>query len=152
MRSGRLIVIVWALVVLLVHAGRERLRQVPPQETSLPRRLRATLEGLGPTFVKFGQALSLRRDLLPESYLVALRGLQDHATPFPAEEAKREIERGLGRKTTDLFTEFEATPMAAASIAQVHRARLQDGRAVIVKVRRPAIRAQIDRDIARSPR
>ena len=109
--------------------------------------LRATLERLGPTFVKFGQALSLRRDLLPEPYLVALRDLQDHATPFPAGEAKREIERGLGRATADVFAEFEAAPMAAASIAQVHRARPHDGRAVVVKVRRPAIRAQIDRDM-----
>ena len=136
----------WAILGLLVHALGERLgwgRAKP----SLPERLRAALERLGPTFVKLGQALSLRRDLLPESYIVALRDLQDHVAPFPSEEAQGEIERGLGTSMAVLFAEFDAAPMAAASIAQVHRARLHDGRTVVVKVRRPGIRPRIDRDM-----
>lgn len=146
MIATRLIRIAVALGGVLAAGAWERLRgrDVPSR---VPKRLRRALESLGPTFVKIGQALSLRRDILPEPYVAALRGLQDDVGPFREEDAVREIEKAFGRKIDDLFEEFERTPMAAASIAQVHRARMQDGRAVIVKVRRPGIRLQIDQDM-----
>lgn len=147
MLGRRLAPIGWACLVLLGHAALERLKGTPPARSELPRRLRATLERLGPTFTKLGQALSLRRELLPDAYLAALRELQERVGPFPAADARREIEQGLGRSVEALFARFEAEPVAAASIAQVHRAWLADGRAVIVKVRRPDIRARIDRDM-----
>lgn len=131
---------------LLLFAARRRIWPTDEGPT-LPQQFRATLERLGPTFVKFGQALSLRRDLLPDDYVVALSDLHDKVAPFPAALARQEVEQGLGHPIEALFIEFEDEPMAAASIAQVHRARLRDGRAVIVKVRRPGIRVQIDRDM-----
>ena len=88
------------------------------------------LERLGPTFVKLGQLLSTRADLLPPDYLDALARLQDDVEPFSYEEAERTIEEELGVKLRKLFPEFEREPMAAASLAQTHRARLRDGRAV----------------------
>ncbi|MFH1340641.1 MAG: AarF/UbiB family protein [Pseudomonadota bacterium] len=112
-----------------------------------PERLRLGLARLGTTFIKFGQALSMRQDMLPDEYVAALQSLQDHTTPFPAENAIREIERGLGRPVGELFADFDRKPLAAASIAQVHAAHLPDGRAVIVKVRRGGIKSQIDRDM-----
>lgn len=146
MSAGSLLRIGWAFGRLLVIAAKER-RRGAGTASKLPQRLRETLEGLGGTFVKLGQALSLRRDVLPDAYIVALRDLQDRVAPFPAKEAKREIERALGRSVNDLFAEYDPVPVAAASIAQVHRARMPDGRAVIVKVRRPDIVMQIDRDM-----
>jgi ubiquinone biosynthesis protein len=141
----RLFVIAFAVLALLVHAGWARFR--PGARRSLPLHLRGTLERLGPPFVKLGQALSLRGDLLPDDVTAALQGLQDDVAPFPGADARREIERELARPIGELFSEFEEQPFAAASIAQVHRARLPDGHEVIVKVRRPGIRAQIDRDM-----
>lgn len=132
---------------LLWLATIERLRRTPQESSTLPRRLRITLGRLGPTFIKLGQALSLRRDLLADAWLVELSRLQDRATPFSGQEAGRAVEAALGRPIHEVFAEFETEPMAAASIAQVHRARLANGRAVIVKVRRPDIRALIDRDM-----
>ena len=102
-------------------------------------RFARTLENLGTTFIKVGQALVLRRDLLPERYIVALQRLQDHVAGFAPARARAEVERALGRPLRMLFDEFEDLPLAAASVAQVHRARLADGTAVIVKVRRPGI-------------
>jgi ubiquinone biosynthesis protein len=141
----RLFRIGWAIAALLLFAARQRLR--PQAEVSIADRLRATLERLGPTFVKLGQALSLRRDVLPDEYVAALRQLQHQVAPFPAALARREVERELGRSVEAIFADFEDQPLAAASIAQVHLARLDDGTPVIVKVRRPHIRAQIDRDM-----
>src|ERR671910_360493 len=141
----RLFTIAWAVTALLLFAARQRSR--PQAEVSIADRLRATLERLGPTFVKLGQALSLRRDVLPDEYVAALHQLQDHVAPFPGALARREVERELGRPIEAVFADFEDEPLAAASIAQVHRARLDDGTPVIVKVRRPPIRAQIDRDM-----
>ena len=112
-----------------------------------PQRLRLALARLGPTFIKFGQALSLRRDMLPDAYIVALQSLQDHIAPFPARDAIREIEQGLGLPVTRLFSTFEEKPLAAASVAQVHAACLLDGRQVIVKVRRIGIGREISRDM-----
>lgn len=136
-----------AVVSLLCLATIERLRRVPQESPMLPRRLRITLERLGPTFIKLGQALSLRRDLLGDAWLIELSRLQDCAKPFSGQEARRAVEVALGRPIDQMFAEFDTEPMAAGSIAQVHRARLTNGRAAIVKVRRPDIRALIDRDM-----
>lgn len=122
-----------------LHPSRSRVKS--------PERLCATLARLGPAFIKFGQALSMRRDILPDAYIVALQSLQDHVAAFPARDAIREIEHGLQRPVKQLFLRFDHKPLAAASIAQVHTACLQDGREVIVKVRRIGIKSQIDRDM-----
>jgi ubiquinone biosynthesis protein len=104
-------------------------------------------EHLGAPFVKLGQGLSLHRDLLPDDYILALQSLQDRVAPFPDDVARREVEQALGKSIPELFAEFEARPLAAASIAQVHKARLRDGRRVVVKIRRPDIKTQIERDM-----
>jgi ubiquinone biosynthesis protein len=110
-------------------------------------RLRRALEDLGPIFVKFGQVVSTRRDLLPPDLADELAMLQDRVPPFPGVAAKARIEEALGRPVTELFGEFEEEPLAAASIAQVHAAKLRDGREVVVKVLRPGMRAIIGRDL-----
>jgi ubiquinone biosynthesis protein len=117
-------------------------------DVPLPERLRVTLERLGPTFVKAGQMLALRPDYVPLEYAEALRGLHTHAAPFPAAEAVAIVEAELGAPLGELFDEFDREPFAAASLAQVHRALLSDGREVAVKVQRPGIRVQVDRDLA----
>jgi ubiquinone biosynthesis protein len=106
------------------------------------------LERLGPTFVKLGQLLSSRADLLPESFLKPLSRLQDKVKPFPYQDVEFIIENELGAKISKLFSHFEKTPMAAASLGQVHRAALHDGRPVAVKVQRPNIHEQIREDFA----
>ena len=110
-------------------------------------RLRLALEELGPIFVKFGQLLSTRRDLLPVDIADELAKLQDRVPPFPGDIAKARIEQELGSPVTTLFGSFDETPLAAASIAQVHAATLLDGREVVVKVLRPGMREVIGRDI-----
>jgi len=115
-------------------------------------RLRRALEDLGPIFVKFGQVLSTRRDLLPTDIANELAKLQDAVPPFDSAVAVREIERGLGRKLDDLFTDFDRVPIASASIAQVHFATLKHGtppgRPVAVKVLRPGMQTAIEKDLA----
>ena len=110
-------------------------------------RLRLALEALGPIFVKFGQVLSTRRDLLSSDYADELAKLQDRVPPFPGEIAIREIERVFARPIDQIFAAFDPTPIASASIAQVHFARLFDGRNVAVKVLRPNMLSVIDHDI-----
>jgi ubiquinone biosynthesis protein len=110
-------------------------------------RIRLALEELGPIFVKFGQALSTRRDLLPADIADELEKLQDRVPPFPGAEARAIVERAYGRPVTEVFEEFDETPLAAASIAQVHAARLRSGEEVVVKVIRPGVRALIERDL-----
>jgi ubiquinone biosynthesis protein len=110
-------------------------------------RIRLALEELGPIFVKFGQALSTRRDLLPSDIADELEKLQDRVPPFPGSEARAIVERAYGRPVTEVFAEFDEAPLAAASIAQVHAARLRSGEEVVVKVIRPGVRAKIERDI-----
>jgi ubiquinone biosynthesis protein len=105
------------------------------------------LEAMGPTFVKLGQVLSTRADLLPQPYLDALVRLQDEVDPVPVEDIRAVIEDELGMPVHDLFDTFDDTPLAAASIAQVHRARLGDGTEVVVKVQRPGIAETVREDL-----
>jgi ubiquinone biosynthesis protein len=109
--------------------------------------LRLALIELGPIFVKFGQAVSTRRDLLPADIADELAQLQDRVPPFPAAIARASLERSYGRPLSEMFARFEDTPIAAASIAQVHGATLPGGQDVIVKVLRPGVRVQIERDL-----
>jgi ubiquinone biosynthesis protein len=111
-------------------------------------RLRRALERLGPIFVKFGQVLSTRRDLLPPDIADELAGLQDRVPPFPGALAMAIVEKAFGRPVTDVFVSFDAEPVASASIAQVHLAVLKDGREVAVKVLRPGMLRAIDDDLA----
>ena len=110
--------------------------------------LRELLDELGPTFVKFGQLLSTRPDVVPPDIIAELRGLQDDVRPFPFEQAERVIEEDLGNSLARLFLEFDPQPVAAASIGQVHRAVLPNGREVAVKVQRPGAPRQIEADVA----
>jgi ubiquinone biosynthesis protein len=109
--------------------------------------LAADLEKLGPTFIKLGQLLSTRADLLPTPYLEALARLQDRIEPFPFEEVDRIVSGELGVRISKAFADFDPQPLAAASLAQVHLAHMRDGRAVVVKVQRPNIREQIVEDL-----
>ena len=127
---------------LFYLAPRRRDRSAPVGE-----RIRLALEELGPIFVKFGQAISTRRDLLPPDIADELAKLQDAVPPFPADEAKAIIESAYEEPVGAVFERFDDEPLAAASIAQVHTARLKAGTEVIVKVLRPGVREQIDRDL-----
>ncbi len=111
-------------------------------------RLRLALEHLGPIFVKFGQVLSTRRDLVPLDIVEELAKLQDQVPPFPADQSRALIEKAFGKSVEELFASFEAEPVASASIAQVHFAVLKDGREVAVKVLRPGMLETIDDDLA----
>ncbi|MFT4246916.1 MAG: ubiquinone biosynthesis regulatory protein kinase UbiB [Pseudomonas sp.] len=117
---------------------------------TLPRgaRLRLALQELGPIFVKFGQILSTRRDLVPADVAAELTLLQDRVQPFDGQAARRIVEQALGRPVAEAFAGFDTEPLASASIAQVHAATLPGGREVVVKVLRPGIERQIDADIA----
>lgn len=114
----------------------------------LPVRLRLALENLGPIFVKFGQVLSTRPDLIPPAYAQELAKLQDRVPPFDAELSRRQIEASLGHSIETLYAEFETRPVASASIAQVHKARLHSGEQVAVKVLRPNLLPVIEQDLA----
>ena len=110
-------------------------------------RLRRALEELGPIYVKFGQILSTRQDLLPDDIAAELERLQDKVAPFPGATARRIIEQTMSSSVDEVFAEFDETPLASASIAQVHAATLKDGRRMIVKVVRPDIEKVIGRDL-----
>ncbi len=125
---------------------------IAPPEQLAEERAEATdlardLEALGPTYIKLGQLLSTRTDLLPEPYLDALERLQDRIQPFPGGEAEHLVEQELGARLSRLFLDFDREPVAAASLGQVHRATMRDGRAVAVKVQRPNIRDTIRVDL-----
>lgn len=110
-------------------------------------RLRLALEELGPVFVKFGQVLSTRPDLLADDVSQELIALQDQVPPFPGDEAREVVEKSFGEPLSERFTYFNDTPMASASVAQVHEAQLRDGTEVVVKILRPGIVDVIDRDL-----
>src|SRR5712691_4220788 len=110
--------------------------------------LREMLDELGPTFVKFGQLLSTRPDILPPDIIAELRGLQDDVRPFPFSDVERVVEEELGLSVDKLFSDFEERAVAAASIGQVHRATLPNGKRVAVKVQRPGAPRQIEGDLA----
>ncbi len=138
---------------LLPRVPRALFKLVPWQlraAPDLPRgvRIRRSLEELGPVFIKFGQMLSTRRDLLPDDLADELAKLQDDVPPFPQQQSIAIIERALGSPVAELFASFDATPMASASVAQVHTATLHSGEEVVVKVIRPDIEPVIRQDIA----
>jgi ubiquinone biosynthesis protein len=114
---------------------------------SVPLIARETLEKLGPTYVKFGQFLSIRPDLIPPEFCAEFRKLQDKVPPFSFAHVKRELEKELKCDYTDVFSEFDEIAVAAASVAQVHRGRLRSGEEVAVKIQRPGIREEMEEDI-----
>ncbi|MFJ4143318.1 ubiquinone biosynthesis regulatory protein kinase UbiB [Pseudomonas sp. NPDC089734] len=125
-------------------------RWFPRKTTDLSRgaRLRLALQDLGPIFIKFGQLLSTRRDLLPEDIADELMLLQDRVPPFDQQLAVRLIEEQLGARISDVFSRFDVAPLASASVAQVHAARLKSGEEVVVKVVRPGLKPIISQDLA----
>ncbi|HOK54944.1 MAG TPA: AarF/UbiB family protein, partial [Armatimonadota bacterium] len=123
------------------------LRGTASQEQGTPARLVQALEELGPTFIKFGQLLSTRSDLLPQGYIEELSKLQDTAPTIPIAYVREVISTELGGPPETIFAEFNDVPIAAASLGQVHSAVLHDGTQVIIKVQRPGIRDVVDRDI-----
>jgi ubiquinone biosynthesis protein len=138
---------------LVTHAGLEEAvegtsaegaEQVSPAKME---ELSADIERMGPTFIKLAQLLSTRADLLPQPYLDALARLQDKVEPFSFAEVEQIVSAELGVRMSKAFAEFESQPVAAASLGQVHRARMRDGRAVVVKVQRPDIREQMSKDL-----
>ena len=139
--------IVWRTHLFRPLAWLGRLLAFGRRRLPLGVRLRKALEELGPIFVKFGQALSVRPDLLPLDLAAELAKLQDQGPPFAGEEAAAALALAFGRPVEEVFAEFERTPLAAASIAQVHAARLPQGQAVVVKVLRPNVAALILRDV-----
>jgi ubiquinone biosynthesis protein len=118
---------------------------VPPQDRA--RRLRMVCEDLGPTFVKLGQVLSTRPDLLPEAYTTELSSLRDDVRPFPFEEAEAILTEDYGRPASLVFASIESVPVASASISQVHRAVMHDGRIVALKIRRQGIEKMVQADL-----
>ncbi|HEV7888984.1 MAG TPA: AarF/UbiB family protein, partial [Pyrinomonadaceae bacterium] len=118
--------------------------EVPPAKME---ELASDVEKLGPTFVKLAQLLSTRADLLPQPYIEALTRLQDKVGPFPFTEVEEIVCNELGVRISKAFSHFESQPVAAASLGQVHRASLRDGRDVVVKVQRPGIREEMTKDL-----
>src|SRR3989338_5457975 len=119
----------------------------PKKDRKHEEKLRRTLERLGPTFIKLGQMLSVRPDLLPRPYIKELEKLQDEVKPFPFEQAKSTIEKELGKPLYDIFRTFDKKPIASASISQVHKAILKTGEKVAVKIQRQNITKQMLADI-----
>src|SRR6266545_642383 len=152
------------LLVLFTRYGRKDFRlTVTPDDLLLPtdgdeaamepdvrqraEAFAAALKKMGPTYVKFGQLLSTRPDIVPPEYIAALESLQDKVEPFSFADVERIIEEELKVRISKLFQNFESTPIAAASLGQVHRAVLRDGREVVVKVQRPDVRDEVHREL-----
>jgi predicted unusual protein kinase regulating ubiquinone biosynthesis (AarF/ABC1/UbiB family) len=143
------------IAVLLIKYGRSDIvaeagwddTRVSSEEPAKAEQLAADLEAMGPTFVKLGQLLSSRSDLLPPVYIEALSRLQDNVAPFPFEQVEQIVTEELGVRISKAFLDFEREPVAAASLGQVHRASLRDGRPVVVKVQRPDIHGQVVEDL-----
>jgi ubiquinone biosynthesis protein len=130
--------------------GKKEQVEVSPEarRASVARRFRMFLNDLGPTFIKLGQILSTRADMLPAEFIEELASLQDHVPPIPREELEKQLRDSLGRDPKELFTSIDPEPLAAASIAQVHRAVTLGGDEVVVKVQRPGITEQIRADLS----
>ncbi|HEX9501128.1 MAG TPA: AarF/UbiB family protein [Thermoanaerobaculia bacterium] len=120
---------------------------IEPDVLARARAFATALKKMGPTYVKFGQVLSTRPDVVPSEYVAALESLQDDVEPFSFADVERIVESELGARISKLFLEFESPPMAAASLGQVHRATLRDGREVVVKVQRPNVREEVHKEM-----
>lgn len=134
--------------IAMTHYARSRLSRTNVDGAALSRQFRMALGELGPTFVKLGQLLSTRSDLIPPSLQRELSTLRDRAPAIPRGTLMAELEQAIGPSGRELFVEFETVPVACASIAQVHRALLADGRRVAVKVRRPGVLSDVKLDVA----
>ena len=137
------------LGTVLERAGQAAVWREPNEAVRLnpQQRVREALEELGPTFVKLGQLLSMREDLLPQEWTEELEQLHSQVAPVPFEELLPQVEEALGRSPFEVFTDLDPEPHAAASIAQVHRAKLASGAPVILKIRRPGIQEKIEADL-----
>jgi predicted unusual protein kinase regulating ubiquinone biosynthesis (AarF/ABC1/UbiB family) len=120
---------------------------IEPDVAARAKAFATALKEMGPTYVKFGQVLSTRPDIVPPEYIAELESLQDQIEPFSFGEVEKIVEEDLGGRISKMFETFEAKPMAAASLGQVHRATLRDGREVVVKVQRPNVREQVPKDL-----
>ncbi|HUQ72917.1 MAG TPA: AarF/ABC1/UbiB kinase family protein [Planctomycetaceae bacterium] len=125
-----------------------RRRDTPPPDLTVYARVRLSLEALGPTFIKFGQVMSTRPDLIPADMIAELQKLQEQVPPFPSEDAVAALQRELGRPLDQLFVRFDRQPLAAGSLAQVHRAWHFDGTPLAIKIRRPNAVRDIERDLS----
>jgi len=136
-------------LINLISKGEKILKLKPSKiaQLPLPIRIRLTLEELGPTFVKLGQILSTRPDLIPQNYITELQKLQDKVPPFAYDQVEQIIKKELGANILKIFKSFEQKPLAAASLGQVHQAILKDGEKVVVKVQRPDIEKIIETDL-----
>ncbi|MEJ7765227.1 MAG: AarF/UbiB family protein, partial [Acidimicrobiales bacterium] len=135
---------------LVRQAGMDDLAEPDGSEPGIPPKaeeLAKDLENLGPTYIKLGQLLSTRADLIPPAYAKALSRLQDSVDPFSSEEVERIVSSELGFRISKGFATFDLEPLASASLGQVHRATMRDGREVVVKVQRPGIRERIAADM-----
>lgn len=137
---------------LLSRTGLQRklpvLQRISPPDTEpTPRRLRQAFERLGPSFIKIGQMIAQRPDVFPEEYVDEMEALEEHVEPITTHAVKDVIEESLGEPVEELFRSFEDEPLATASIAQVHRARLHSGEDVVVKVRKPGVKDQLQTDL-----
>ncbi|MCG2718000.1 MAG: AarF/UbiB family protein, partial [Nanoarchaeota archaeon] len=131
---------------LSLHKKAQVKKFIKPQE-SLPQRVRESMEELGGSFVKLGQLLSIRPDLIPEEYIEEFKKLQDSVKPFPFNQVQATIESEFKKPITQIFSHFNKTPIASASVGQVHEARLKTGERVAVKVQRPKIKELFMTDI-----
>src|SRR5215210_8638891 len=130
-----------------LEAAIEGYQEDPTASPAKMEELATDVERMGPTFIKLAQLLSTRADLLPQPYIEALTRLQDKVEPFPFTEVEQIVANELGVRISKAFSHFESKPIAAASLGQVHRAALRDGREVVVKVQRPGIREEMSKDM-----